>query len=326
MVWLAVLVVALVCAPLLPAQADSGTPPAPNIEIDAAAVRAAAEPAGARRPESGDWAGGAERSGGPRGCHGSGGERDHQQPGGGHEGVGAVPAWGRRPGVFGMVKGYLDILGIPYATLDTSQAAPAGTIEAADLWDGVNRGYYYTVFITTSNLWAALSPAEKTTLTDYERDFAVRRGDLVRLPQPHRLRAELHGGDGGQQRSTCCPGTPQGIPFTASLTAAGQAAFSYLRPDVALSIEGPCMFGYLGQPATGADVTPLLVDAAGNTFLAVFRPGDGREQHGDDGGFLLPGDPAGLSACAGAAVRHDQLGDARRVSGRAACLLRAAAG
>ena len=40
--------------------------------------------------------------------------------------------------------------------------------------------------------------------------------------------------------ATWCPGTPQGIPFTASLTAAGQAAFGYLRPDVALSIEGPC--------------------------------------------------------------------------------------
>ena len=37
------------------------------------------------------------------------------------------------------------------------------------------------------------------------------------------------------------------------------------------------MYGYLGQPAAGADVTPLLVDGAGNTFLAVFRPGDGRE-------------------------------------------------
>ena len=74
-----------------------------------------------------------------------------------------------------------------------------------------------------------------------------------------------------------CPGTPQGIPFNASLTPAGQAAFSYLRPDVALSIQGPCMYGYLGQPAAGADVTPLLVDGAGDTFLAVFRPGDGRE-------------------------------------------------
>ena len=38
---------------------------------------------------------------------------------------------GDADGVYGMVKGYLDILGIPYATLNTSQVAPAGTIEAA---------------------------------------------------------------------------------------------------------------------------------------------------------------------------------------------------
>ena len=60
-----------------------------------------------------------------------------------------------------MVKGYLDNLGIPYATLDTAQAAPAGTLEASDLGDGGSRGYYYAVFITTSNIWAALSSAQE---------------------------------------------------------------------------------------------------------------------------------------------------------------------
>ena len=91
---------------------------------------------------------------------------------------------GDADGVFAMVKGYLDNLGIPYATLDTSQAAPTGTLEAADLWDGVNRGYYYAVFITTSNIWAALSPAEKTTLTDYERAFGVREVTWYAYPNP----------------------------------------------------------------------------------------------------------------------------------------------
>ena len=171
-----------------------------------------------------------------------------------------------------MVKGYLDNLGIPYATLDTSQAAPAGTLEASDLGDGVNRGYYYAVFITTSNIWAALSPAEKTTLTDYERAFGVREVTWYAYPNP-----SDYGLNFAATTYEGCGGPAQGIPFTAALTAAGQAAFGYLRPDVALSIEGPCMYGYLGQPAAGADVTPLLVDGAGATFLAVFRPGDGRE-------------------------------------------------
>ena len=35
------------------------------------------------------------------------------------------------------------------------------------------------------------------------------------------------------------------------------------------------MYGYLGQPAAGADATPLLVNSAGETFLAVYRPGMG---------------------------------------------------
>ena len=184
---------------------------------------------------------------------------------------------GDADGVTAMVKGYLDILGIPYATLNTAQAAPAGTIEAADLWDGVSRGYYYAVFITTSNIWAALSPAEKTTLTDYERNFGVREVTWYAYPNPTDYGLNFTAVTAANNDPVWCPGTPQGIPFNASLTAAGQAAFSYLRPDLALSIQGPCMYGYLGQPAAGADVTPLLVDGAGNTFLAVFRPGDGRE-------------------------------------------------
>ena len=184
---------------------------------------------------------------------------------------------GDADGVFAMVKGYLDNLGIPYDDLDTGQATPRGTLEASDLWDGVNRGYYYAVFITTSNIWAALSPAEKTTLADYERAFGVREVTWYAYPNPTDYGLNFTAVTAANNDATWCPGTAQGIPFTASLTAAGQAAFSYLRPDVALSIQGPCMYGYLAQPAAGADVTPLLVNGAGDTFLAVFRPGDGRE-------------------------------------------------
>ena len=233
---------------------------------------------------------------------------------------------GDADGVFAMVKGYLDILGLPYDMLDTAQAAPAGTLEAADLWDGVNRGYYYAVFITTSNIWAALSPAEKTTLTDYERDFGVREVTWYAYPNPTDYGLNFTAVTAANNDATWCPGTAQGIPFTASLTAAGQAAFGYLRPDVALSIQGPCMYGYLGQAAAGADVTPLLVNGAGDTFLAVFRPGDGRERLVLTEGSFYPAIPPAYLPCAGVALRHDQLGDAGRVSGRAACLLCAAAG
>ena len=82
------------------------------------------------------WAGGVERSGGPRGGHVAAASAIVSNPVVDMK-VLVVYRPGDADGVYAMVKGYLDILGIPYATLDTSQAAPAGTLEAADLWDGV---------------------------------------------------------------------------------------------------------------------------------------------------------------------------------------------
>ena len=150
-------------------------------------------------------------------------------------------------GVFAMVKGYLDILGIPYATLDTSQAAPAGTLEASDLGDGVNRGYYYAVFITTSNIWAALSPAEKTTLTDYERNFGVREVTWYAYPNPTDYGLNFTAVTAANNDATWCPGTPQGMPFNGvvdgggaggvRLSAAGRGAQH--RGAVHVRLSGP---------------------------------------------------------------------------------------
>jgi hypothetical protein len=184
---------------------------------------------------------------------------------------------GDADGVRDMVTGYLGILGIPYQVIDTSQPAPAGTIEPSDLSDGASRGYYYAVFITTSNIWAALSAAEKSTLAAYERAFGVREVTWYAYPNAVDYGLVPTAVTAANNDPVWCPGTPSGIPFNATLTAEGQNAFSYLRPDLALSIEGPCMYGYLGQPAAGADVTPLMVAGNGDTFLAVYRPGDGRE-------------------------------------------------
>ncbi len=184
---------------------------------------------------------------------------------------------GDADGVFAMVKTYLDILGIPYVALDTSQPAPDGTLEEADLWDGVNHGYYYAVMATTSNIWFWLSSTEKAVLETYEQNFAVRHVTWYAFPN-----AADHGLDfvsvvAANNEPTFCPGTPVGIPFDASLTTAATVTFDYLRPDIALPIDGPCMYGYLAQPAIGADVTPLMQNPDGYTFMAVFRPGNGRE-------------------------------------------------
>ena len=261
----------LLFTPITPVRAESGTPPAPNTQTLPQPyvpplhppAPAAQSPASGRAALSGQAA--------PEAATLAAASAIVSNPVVDMK-VLVVYRPGDADGVFAMVKGYLDNLGIPYATLDTSQAAPAGTLEASDLGDGVSRGYYYAVFITTSNIWAALSPAEKTALTDYERAFGVREVTWYAYPNP-----SDYGLDFAATTYEGCGGPAQGIPFTAALTAAGQAAFGYLRPDVALSIEGPCMYGYLGQPAAGADVTPLLVNGAGATFLAVYRPGDGRE-------------------------------------------------
>jgi hypothetical protein len=200
---------------------------------------------------------------------------------------------GEADGVFNLIKSYLDILGITYTLLDTSQAAPAGSIEPGDLWDGNNHGYFYAIFITTSNVWAALTPDEKATLSNYERSFGVRETTLYAYPNPVDYGLQFAAVTAANNDPVWCPGTPQGIPFNATFTPTGQSTFPYLRPDLSLSIQGSCMYGYLADPVPGADVTPLMVDENGKTFLAVYRPGDGRELLVMTEGSYYPAIPPG---------------------------------
>ncbi|MDW8099051.1 MAG: hypothetical protein RML36_06150 [Anaerolineae bacterium] len=183
---------------------------------------------------------------------------------------------GDADGVFAMVKAYLDILGIPYNTIDTSQSEPSGTVEPGDLWDGHRHGYYYAIFITTSNVWSWLSLGERTLIEEYERNFNVRRVTWYAYPN-----AQDYGLDFAEvvaaHNHSLCPGTSQGVPLTASLTDAGRQVFHYLRPDLSLSIEGVCLYGYLATPASGAQVTPLMVNQNGRIFLAIYQAPDGRE-------------------------------------------------
>lgn len=174
-------------------------------------------------------------------------------------------------GIYSTATAYLDILGIPYDTLDTSQEGPEGTIEASDLWDGESHGYYYAVFVTTSSVWWGLGADEQAVLETYMRDFGARQVTWYAYPS-----ATPYGLDFVRVVTGACGEVP-GNPFAASLTTAGVDTFHYLKSEIALPIDGPCFYGYLGRPAAGADVTPLLVDDVGDTLLAVYRPGDGRE-------------------------------------------------
>ncbi|HOU11580.1 MAG TPA: hypothetical protein PKZ84_00550 [Anaerolineae bacterium] len=165
---------------------------------------------------------------------------------------------------YNMIKSYLDILGIPYDTVDLSASE---TITETDLWDGVNHGFYYAIFFTTSNDWSSgLPAATQEIVAAYERNFGVRQVTLYAYPYPEQ--------SGLTVSSTITPGING--PVTMTLTTAGQSVFSYLRPDVQIEMNA-FTYGFPATVVSGADVTPLVMDDGGNVAMAIFRPGDGRE-------------------------------------------------
>jgi len=159
------------------------------------------------------------------------------------------------------LKSYLDILGIPHDTVDLSEGE---TIDEAKLWDGVNHGHYYAIFFTTNSDWyPGLSSETQEIIAAYERNFGVRQVTLYAYPYP--------------EQSGLTPSTP-GIngPMTLTLTSAGQSIFSYLQPDIQITMD-ETIYGYPAISAGDADVTPLIVDENSDIAMAIFRPGDGRE-------------------------------------------------
>lgn len=176
-----------------------------------------------------------------------------------------IRSLGDADGIYATIQAALDILGTPYGVIDISAGSqPSGTIQASDLWDGVNHGYYYAIFVTTSNVWTWLHADDKAAIEAYERDFDVRHVTWYAYPYP-----EYYGLEAS-------PAITPTFPLDTFLTTGGQEVFAYLRTDITLTMSTG-MWGYLAQPATGADVTSLLEDDSGNTLLAIFRPGNGRE-------------------------------------------------
>ncbi len=171
---------------------------------------------------------------------------------------------GSADGVLATIQATLEILGVPYDAIDTGLNAPSGTVEESDLWDGINRARYQAIFITTSDVWYTyLDPTERSLIEAYERAFGVRQVTLYAYPNAAEYGLDLVG---------VAP-----LPMSATLSSDGQAAFNYLRPSASIPFQLYDVYGYLAQPAAGADVTTLMQDASSKTLLAVFRPGDGRE-------------------------------------------------
>src|SRR5439155_16030354 len=119
-------------------------------------------------------------------------------------------------------------------------------------------GKYQGVILTTGSLaywdgstWrSALSPAEWQTLRAYEANFHVREISWYVFPSA--------------DQGLGPPSPPDGVntttsPINGTLTAAGQAVFPYVNAANPITITGA--WAYQAR-ATGAGVTPLLVDSA----------------------------------------------------------------
>ena len=100
-------------------------------------------------------------------------------------------------GINQMILGYLDILGIPYDVVDVNgrtSDTPALVTDAM-LWDGVNHGHYYAIFVTTSDVWSpiiapgntageGLTATERNLIRAYERNSTCARPRCTHTPRP----------------------------------------------------------------------------------------------------------------------------------------------
>ncbi len=173
---------------------------------------------------------------------------------------------------YNMVKSFLDVVGIPYDSVDLSASE---TVSEADLWDGVSHGNYYAIFFTTSDDWWGLPFETREMIAAYERNFGVRRVTWYSIPNP-----SLNGMECALVDPNCAaPGVGMSGPIDITSTEAGREVFPYLKPDTGpggLNLSA-FTFGYPATTTVGMDVTPLFLDENGYIAMAIFRPGDGRE-------------------------------------------------
>ena len=170
------------------------------------------------------------------------------------------------------LRAFLDQMGVPYDTLFAVETA----LTPSRLWDGVGRGNYQGVVLTTGNLtyydaaavqWrSAFTDAEWATLWDYERRFGIRQVTSYTYPggPPDSYGLSLV----GVQDTTSAP-------LAATLTDAGRAVFPYLNATAPVTFRNAWV--YLATVANPAVTTPLLVTPAGHAIASITRYPDGRE-------------------------------------------------
>jgi hypothetical protein len=194
-----------------------------------------------------------------------------------------VSADGTEPG-FGAWRAALDREGVPYDTF----VAYSGQAKAATLTDDRLADYaaghakYQAVILATGDLGhnvanangttsylSAFTDAEWAALAKLERTFGVRRLSDYTAPAP------LHGLNvvGGAIQDG----------LTGTLTAAGKAAFPYLKGPIPIANDSATVdeaFGYQATPVNPATWQTLVAaPSAGAAYLGIYtHPEDGREE------------------------------------------------
>ena len=159
-------------------------------------------------------------------------------------------------GVFGAWKETLTKLGVPYDAYVSGQSAP---ITDATLADYAGNHARYEGVILTSSL-VPLSAAERAALDKLETTFGVREISDNTNPDT------AHG-------ATPISGVTAPAGLTGTLTAAGIAAFPYLKGPVPIAVGA---FAASGTP--GASFTSFVNAPGGGSYLGVFVRPNGTEQ------------------------------------------------
>jgi hypothetical protein len=162
--------------------------------------------------------------------------------------------------------------GVPFDQIvATPEHAPitAATLSTT-LPEGTQEARYQAVIVAVGNLprcnesgcVSALSTEEWTALQTYEATFHVRQLTAYAFP--------------GAEEGLTAPTSSGPIDGTnATLTAAGQSLFPYLKGTVTI---GPGTWGYGATPLEATTFSTLLTDPSGDALLGVFTHPDGREE------------------------------------------------
>jgi hypothetical protein len=193
-----------------------------------------------------------------------------------------VSADGTEPG-FGAWKAELTREGVPYDTLVAySGGAKAATLTDDKLADyGDRHARYDAVILSTGDLGhnvsnpggttsyvSALTDAEWERLARFERTFGIRQLSDYTAPTP------AHG------LNTVVGANQDGLVGT--LTAAGRAAFPYLKGTVPIANDDPTVpeaFGYQATATSTQNWQTLLAGPNNSAYLGIYtHPDDGREE------------------------------------------------